>query len=344
MTVFGTRPQFIKCALVSNEMAKRGIKEILVNTGQHYDNNMSSDFIKELSIPKIHYNLGTGSDTALNQISNIICSLDRIITNKIKLGIVYGDTNSTLAAALAFVKKRIPILHVEAGVRSFDLNMYEEQNRIMVDGISSILCTPTKDAVKNLHIEGMKRKAMIYQTGDVMYDLLLQKINDAKKVKFYCDKYILATIHREENTNDVNKIKTILAGFEMSDRWVIFPAHPRTKKMIDSNNIEVPANINIISPVSYTKMLAYEMNADKIVTDSGGVQKEAYMLGVPCITIRDSTEWLETIRSGMNELVPMDKKSIACAISKNVIRKKPVQHYGDGNAHKKIVDIIKGVL
>ena len=336
MTVFGTRPQFIKCALVSNEIRHRGIKEILVNTGQHYDKNMSSDFAKELRLPAIDYNMGIGSDTPTKQISKMMCELDKIISDKvIKFGIVYGDTNSTLAAALTFAKNNIKIIHVEAGVRSYDLNMQEEQNRIITDGVSSILCTPTRDAIKNLHKEGIK--IGIYDTGDVMYDLIMQKKNHIKRYHQINNPYILVTIHRAENTNGPDKIRTIMRGFFLSRKRVIWPIHPRTRKLILEYKIKIPNNVDIIDPVCYNQMLELELNAEKIVTDSGGIQKEAYMLGVPCITLRNNSEWMETIRDGMNELI------LSNSINKKHHVKKPKQFYGDGKAHKKIVDIIEAL-
>ena len=331
--IIGTRPQYIKAALISKELAACNIDEILVDTGQHYDHNMSGIFADEFKLKNIN-NLDVGNLTPTIQISEIINRLDYLLSGKkIDVGIVYGDTNSALAAAITLNKNGIPIAHIEAGLRSGDMRMAEEYNRIMIDHISTLLFAPTITAVKNMSREGMCDG--IYNVGDIMYDNLL--MHDIKPTGAY--DYILATIHRAENTNDIENIKAILHGFGLSRKRIILPIHPRTKKVITTAKIDIPCNVELTEPVSYREMLMLECDAERIITDSGGVQKEAYIFGVPCITLRKSTEWTETLRDGMNVLCPLNTLAIADLLTRKRNRKKPAKYYGDGTAHKKIIDI-----
>lgn len=335
MTVIGTRPQFIKCALLSKELRARGITEILVNTGQHYDENMSDIFIDELEIPHINYNLCAKNTSPIKQTAEMMTGVEEIIEiEKPTVGICYGDTNSTLSAALAFAKMQVPFAHIEAGLRSGDMEMVEEQNRVIADNLASVLFAPTKQAIKNLNNEGIKKNVFI--VGDIMYDNIVRmKFN-----KYKSNPYVLATIHRAENVDDINKLREIMQGFSMSRKRIIFPTHPRTRKALDKYGIIMPYNVDAIPPMSYQKMLDLEVNAERIVTDSGGVQKEAYMFGVPCVTIRQSTEWTETIKDGMNKLIAANRNDISDAIIEKRKIKYPKKFYGKGDAYMKIADIL----
>ena len=325
ITVVGARPQFIKAAPVSKELRKY-FNEILIHTGQHYDDNMSKIFFVELGIPKPDYNLNIGSGNHGKMTGEMLGKLEEIyLKEKPDCILVYGDTNSTLAGALAASKLLIPVIHVEAGLRSFNKSMPEEQNRILTDHISKLLLAPTKDAEKNLEKEGIKNG--VHNIGDVMYDAVLMfkeksKIKEKllEKIGVNKNEYILATIHRAENTNNIERLKNIIEALNESSTTIVLPLHPRTKKFIEEYGLNFAEDIKVIEPVGYLEMLMLEGNSQKIVTDSGGVQKEAYFMSKPCITMRDETEWVETVDVGWNVVVGTDKAKILESIKTLILR------------------------
>lgn len=313
LTVVGARPQFIKASMLSGLFQKdKNIKEILVHTGQHYDKNMSDVFFKQLQIPKPDYNLGVGSDSHGRQTARMLSEIEVIlIKEKPDIVLVYGDTNSTLAGSLAASKLHIPIAHVESGLRSFNKSMPEEINRLLTDHLSTWLFCPTDTAVTNLRKEGIEKG--VHLVGDIMFDAILYYKNVAlkhstalSKLNLTAKDYYLATIHRAENTDDFDRLKTLLIVLSQLDKAVVLPLHPRTKHKIEHWELEhflSAPHIHIIEPLDYFDMLTLESQAKMILTDSGGVQKEAYMLRIPCITLRDETEWIETVQTKWNSLV-----------------------------------------
>lgn len=322
VTIVGARPQFVKCAAVSREIRKDHT-EILVHTGQHYDPVMSDVFFEELQIPKPDYNLDVGSGNHGKQTGQILEKVEEVLfKEKPDLVIVYGDTNSTLAGALAAAKLHIPVAHVEAGLRSFDRTMPEEINRIVTDHISDLLFCPTQNAVDLLAREGITKG--VHLVGDVMADVLAFNRKLAEKNSRIIERlslniqgYCVATIHRPSNTDDRETLSAIIRAFGNADETIVFPIHPRTRKCLQDFGLigTIPRNIRMIDPLGYLDMIHLMGNAKKILTDSGGIQKEAYMLGVPCITLRESTEWMETVDEGWNVLVGSKKYLIHSLIS-----------------------------
>jgi UDP-GlcNAc3NAcA epimerase len=322
ISMVGARPQFIKLSALSKELRKKH-QEIILHTGQHYDDELSKIFFSELSIPEPDYNLGIGSAEHGEQTGRMLKGIEEVLLfEKPDLVIVYGDTNSTLAGALAAVKQKIPVAHVEAGLRSFKKSMPEEVNRILTDQVSSLLFCPTKTSVQNLKKEGITKG--VHLVGDVMYDSLRQHIKRAektsgimKKLKLSKRDFYLITIHRAENTGakeNLKKIAVILAGL---DKKTVFPVHPRTKKSLSEFNLLdklESKGLLLIDPVSYLDMLVLEKNARCVLTDSGGVQKEAFFLKTPCLTLREETEWVETLRKGNNKLVGLNKERLLTEI------------------------------
>ncbi|MDB5053875.1 MAG: UDP-N-acetylglucosamine 2-epimerase [Bacilli bacterium] len=346
MTIVGARPQFIKAAAVSRELRKH-FTEILVDTGQHYDYKMAGIFFEELDIPQPEYQLGVGSGTHGFQTGAMLQVLEQVMLQEQPEAIlVYGDTNSTLAGALAASKLNIPLFHIESGLRSFNRRMPEEVNRILTDQVSDLLFAPTKTAVENLYREGIIEH--VYAHGDVMYDAVLYYLRKAEE-QFSLEafeveqkQYILATLHRAENTDDTMRLEAIVHSLVQLDQIVLMPIHPRTKKMLQQLGmfefLQQAPNIRIIEPVSYLEMLLLEQHAYAIITDSGGVQKEAYFAGVPCFTLRNETEWVETVELGWNRLVNPQQESLKEAIYHFVIPVKRPMIYGEGDASKRMVE------
>ncbi len=348
VSVVGARPQFIKSAPVSRELRKNS-EEILVHTGQHYDRELSQTFFDELHLPEPDYNLGIGSGPHGLQTAGMLKGIeDVLLTTNPDVVLVYGDTNSTLAGALAASKLRIPLAHVEAGLRSHNKAMPEEINRIVADHCSDLLFCPTQTAVSNLERENITNG--VYLVGDVMYDALLYNINLAKKTEILSQlqiepkKYLLATLHRQSNTDDPDTLKKIVGSFSQICRTIVFPTHPRTRKALHAYDISLGENVCVLSPVGYLEFLNLERQAEAILTDSGGVQKEAYLLQVPCITLREETEWVETVEDGWNVLVGSDTDFIVKMAHEFRPNKKQRQLFGDGAAARKIVEILENRL
>lgn len=355
-TVIGARPQFIKAALVYEALridtdSKLKIKEILIHTGQHYDYNMSKKFFEELDIRRPDYNLSVGSAPYVRQITKMMQKLEVVLKKeRPDIVMVYGDTNSTLAGALAGAGVHIPVCHVEAGLRSYDKSMPEEINRVLTDHLSSILFCPTKGAVNNLHKENIKKG--IYFVGDIMYELAVKAIKVAQKksrilkgLKLEPKKYILATVHRQANTDIKANLQSIVNAFGKIKTSVIFPVHPRTEKMLKKfglfNVLTNQKNVIAIKPVGYLDMISLECNAAKIITDSGGVQKEAYFFKIPCLTLRNETEWVETLENKWNILVGANARKIATEANNDRRPGKYLNYYGNGDTSRKIVNILR---
>ncbi len=349
VSIVGARPQFIKAVLVSGEFRKNH-QEVLVHTGQHYDIELSGVFFDELDIPKPDYNLKVGSDTHANQTGKMMIRIEEVlIAERPDLVLVYGDTNSTLAGALASVKLHVPVAHVEAGPRMFDKSIPEEVNRVLTDHISSLLFAPTQTAVANLRRERITEG--IYLTGDVMLDSFLYFSKVAVERSKILDelnlgqgKYLLATIHRERNTNIEENLKNIVNAFLSIDEKIVFPVHPRTKKYLKQyglyDSLKTAQNTMLIDPVGYLDSIILTTNAREVLTDSGGLQKEAYFAHVPCITLDEATGWPETVEDGWNMLVGSDKDKIIEAVRHFKPEGRQGNAFGDGTAAKKIIEIL----
>ena len=363
-TIIGARPQFIKAAAVSRAIVKYNqsiqsrqsdkirdhigttISEIVVHTGQHYDGQMSAVFFKELDIPEPHYNLGVGSGSHGRQTGRMLELIEQVlIKEQPDWVLVYGDTNSTLAGALAAAKLHIRVAHIEAGLRSFNRIMPEEVNRVLADHLSDLLLCPSRTAVNNLSSEGITRGVHI--VGDVMADSLTYAVEGAtnhsgvlRRYKLVKGKYLLATIHRPENTDHSRRLREIMDALNSLSETVVFPVHPRTLKMIKEINGKFLPHVRLIEPTGYLDMVALEESARMILTDSGGVQKEAYWLRVPCVTLRDETEWIETVQTGWNVLTGPNKERIVQAVGTYT---KPDSHpplYADGYTASRCLSIL----
>lgn len=347
-TIIGARPQFVKAAVVSKALGKAGISEILVHTGQHYDANMSSVFFDELNIPHPDHNLAIGGGSHGQNTGRMLEAIETLLVqNKPDMILVYGDTDSTLAGALAASKIGIPIAHIEAGLRSFNRDMPEEINRVLTDHLSARLFAPSSVAKANLLREGIA-ESKIEITGDVMFDAVREftriaesKSNILRDLDVERQTYVLVTLHRKENTDNAARLRSILSGLEKSQVNAILPLHPRTNRRIADLGLKLPANVRVIEPVGYLDMMLLEANALQIATDSGGVQKEAYFHNVPCITLRDETEWTELVDCGANQLVgaDIDRISSALASPRPMPEQKPI--YGSGDAARRIAHAIK---
>lgn len=348
LTIIGARPQFIKAAAVSHVFRDLpGINEVMVHTGQHYDSNMSDVFFSDLDIPEPAHNLGVGSDLHGAQTAKMLSALEELMLQENPDWVlVYGDTNSTLAGALAAAKLHIPIAHVEAGLRSFNRHMPEEVNRVLTDHAADALFAPTELAVKNLEREGLPAERVVL-VGDVMYDAALlyaKKANSARTLESLglTSPYILATVHRAENTDDAERLKTIFNALAVlaEDYRVVLPLHPRTKKALERENLlNLTSSIDLIKPVGYLEMIALERRAELILTDSGGVQKEAFFYQTPCVTLRDETEWQETLATGWNALAaPLTVETVIKHVEAGLAQKpKDTSYpYGNGDAAIKI--------
>jgi len=343
LTILGARPQFIKAGSVSREIVKhKDIKEVIVHTGQHYDANMSDIFFDEMQIPKPDYFLGIGGKSHGAMTGQMIEKIEEVcLKEKPDLVMVYGDTNSTLAGSIVASKLHIKLAHIEAGLRSFNMKMPEEVNRILTDRVSQILFCPTQTAVENLHKEGFNNfDIKIVNAGDVMQDGAIFYKSLAQKPDFTIgDEYVLCTIHRAENTDDEQRIQSIFKALNeiAQQKQVVLPLHPRTKKIVEALQINT-TNLTIIDPVGYLEMVWLIDNCDLVMTDSGGLQKEAYFFEKQCITLRDETEWVELVSNGFNTLVGAEYEKIITAFrDAQAFHHKELNLYGGGKASEKII-------
>jgi len=360
-TIVGARPQFIKAAAVSRAIAQHNdsrpqaaITERIVHTGQHYDRNMSEVFFDELQIPHPAVNLEVGSGSHGRQTAAMLERLEEVLlAQPCDWVLIYGDTNSTLAGALAAAKLHIPVAHVESGLRSFNRSMPEEVNRVVADRLSELLLCPTITAVTNLANEGITRG--VHRVGDVMFDSVRFNAALAERSshiladqQLQSKSYYLATIHRAENTDEPARLSGILGALARLDRPIILPLHPRTRKTLGARLDGLADRVCVIDPVPYLDMLALERNARIILTDSGGVQKEAYWFDVPCVTLRDETEWVELAAAGCNRVVGADPAAIRQAVEAfeaarlHLPEDRPADLYGDGHSAERIVEVLCG--
>ena len=344
VTIVGARPQFVKAAIVSKALQKReGMEEILLHTGQHYDDSMSAIFFRQLGIRDPAINLGVGSGPHGYQTGQMLAGIETsLIETRPDLVLVYGDTNSTLAGALAAAKLQIPIAHVEAGLRSFNFTMPEEINRVVADRLSELLFTPGEVANANLLAEGIPPER-IWQVGDVMFDATLLARSQLTLNERPPSPYILLTIHRAENTDDERRLAVIVDAVNEIAREirVVFPVHPRTRNRLHDSGLSLNERVECCAPMGYFEMMAAEAQASCVVTDSGGVQKEAFFHRVPCVTVRDETEWTELVDCGWNTVSPpRDVRSVVDSI-RNALHERPTSApplYGDGCAGERIAD------
>lgn len=351
LTIVGARPQFIKAAAVSRAISKVSdrLTEVMVHTGQHFDDNMSAVFFNELEIPAPAHNLEISSGTHGSMTGRMLVAVEEVmLAEKPDWVLIYGDTNSTLAGALAAAKLHIPVAHVEAGLRSFNMRMPEEVNRVLSDRVSALLLCPTDEAVTNLRREGITTG--VFNVGDVMYDVALHMREKARtqsdvlrRLGVEQGKFVLATCHRQENTDDPARLGAIVEAFRQisADTKLVLPLHPRTRKLLDDATRQKLSNVILTDPLGFLDMVALEQAAQVVVTDSGGVQKEAFFYGVPCVTMRDETEWVETVSLGWNTIVGADTGRIVSAV-RTASAQRPeastAKPYGDGRAAEHVVD------
>jgi UDP-GlcNAc3NAcA epimerase len=345
LSVVGNRPQFIKSAPLSLALRNAGIDEVVLHTGQHYDDELSDVFFRELELGPPRYWLEAGSGSHAEQTARMLPGIERaVLDEEPDLVLVYGDTNSTLAGALAAAKVLVPVAHVEAGLRSFDPTMPEEVNRIVVDRLSALLFCPTDVAVRNLEREGVAKG--VHEVGDVMYDANVRLAPLAREhsqalgqARVEPGRYLVLTLHREANTRP-GPLAAIAAALERIGEPVVFPQHPRTSAALAAAGISMDAHVRTLPPVGYLDFAALASQARLVLTDSGGVQKEAYWYGVPCVTLRTTTEWVETVETGWNRLVGADPDRIVAAVHE---ARAPAEHpplYGDGRAAERIADLL----
>ncbi len=359
ISIVGARPQFIKLAPLCQELIKQNVdmgskskmtmEHIIIHTGQHFDEEMSDLFFKQLEIPEPQYNLRINGGNQGDQTGRMLMALEEVLLKENPdLVIVFGDTNSTLAGSLTTAKLKIKCVHVESGLRSFNRSMPEEINRIVADHTSDYLFAPTRTAVENLKNEGLRKKTFL--TGDIMVDSLAVNIEKAKQyssiieeLKIETGKYFLLTLHRPYTVDDPKNLKLILQKIASLKEIFVLPVHPRTKQVIAKNSIRVSDNVLLTNPVGYFDFINLEINATKILTDSGGVQKEAYILKKPCITIRPETEWIETVEDGWNILIqPKDKDF--CERIKNFSPNNEQRNVFGSDVAVKMVNKIKEIL
>lgn len=354
LTVVGARPQFIKAAAVSRQLSKHGISELIVHTGQHFDDNMSDVFFREMEIPKPTYNLEINSLGHGAMTGRMMEALEKIMVDeKPSAVMVYGDTNSTLAGALVAKKLHIRVVHVEAGLRSFNMDMPEEINRILTDRISDLLFCPTDAAIRNLKAEGFDNfQSRIVKNGDVMQDAAYFYIEKARRISTVIaahsipDRFVLATIHRQENTDNIDNLKGIIDGLNRINKEisVVVPLHPRTRKILASHNLS--PEFMIIDPVGYFDMISLLNNCSLVVTDSGGVQKEAFFFKKHCVTMREQTEWVELVENGFNTLCGSSSEKLYSSYRAMVSKESDfsVDLYGEGRASEVIARELLGWL
>lgn len=350
VTIVGARPQFVKAAVVSRAISSHrdDIEEVLVHTGQHYDANMSAVFFDELDIKRPTHNLGIGGGSHGQNTGRMIEHIESLLEiEKPDWLLVYGDTDSTLAGSIAASKLHIPVAHVEAGLRSFNRRMPEEINRLLTDHVASLLLVPSERARRNLSDEGIVGEK-VKVVGDVMFDAALYYRNKARRPSASefdrlkeCE-FVLCTIHRAENTDSLERLQSILLGLSALPTAVVLPLHPRTRKRMHDSNIKFPENVCVIDPVGYLEMVWLEVNCGMVLTDSGGVQKEAFFHGKPCITLRDETEWVELLEIGANRLVGASSTALEEAYHQMLpYRAKSAERpYGDGNAAQLVVQAL----
>ena len=361
VSVVGARPQFIKAAAVSRALrSSLRIQEFLVHTGQHYDDNMSKVFFEELEIPRPNVNLGIGSSLQGAQTGQMLAKIEEtLVEQKPDWVLVYGDTNSTLAGALASAKLHIPVAHVEAGLRSFNKKMPEEINRVLTDHVSDLLLAPTETAVENLAREGVESQN-VHWVGDVMYDVALYyapksdaKSEILKRLNLSPKKFVLATIHRAENTDNLDRLRSIFEAFSIISKEIpiVLPLHPRTRAVLARQrwHYESPS-FQVVDPVGYLDMVKLTKSATLVVTDSGGLQKEAFFHHVPCVTLRDETEWVELVNLGWNVLVsPNSPDGIVGMVLSDLrnlrsAERREASPYGEGRAAEKCADVLLGAV
>lgn len=360
VTIVGARPQFVKAAMVSraiqahnNTGASPRIEEYLLHTGQHYDANMSAIFFEELGIPQPRWQLDCGKGTHGQMTGEMLIAIEKILLEvSPDYVLVYGDTNSTLAGALAAAKLQIPVVHIEAGLRSFNRRMPEETNRVLTDHISTLLCCPTFTAIRHLQEEGISKG--VYHVGDVMYDaaLLFGQIAESsstvlQRLSLQDRSFYLCTVHRAENTDDPERLGSIIKALKTiaeAECPVVLPLHPRTRtyleKMGELETLKAHPAIRLVPPLSFLDMVMLERHARIILTDSGGVQKEAYFHHTPCITLREETEWVETVTAGWNQIAGYRTEDILHCIHHLPEERKAIPEYGDGNASGVIIKLL----
>lgn len=351
LSVVGARPQFVKASVVSR-LLQDTHEEILVHTGQHYSDALSKIFFEELAIPTPTYNLGVGSDTHGQQTAAMLTGIEEILLEELPdIVLLYGDTNSTLAGAIAAAKLEVTIAHVEAGLRSYNRSMPEEINRILTDHVSDLLFVPSKTAEEILMGEGITTG--VHLVGDVGYDAICWAQERASKQSDVLDQlaleegdYVLSTVHRAENTDDPDRLTSIFEALASTPQRVVLPIHPRTEQALREYDLwtDVNQEIEIITPVGYLDFTQLLDGAARVATDSGGVQKEAFYLETPCVTLRDETEWRETVDCGWNQLVGADREAISEALRTESWPESAPEIYGDGHAAEKIVNVLKNEL
>lgn len=354
-SIVGARPNFVKLGPVHKSLKGSGLKHLIVHTGQHYDYEMSDIFFSDFELPKPDIHLGVGSGSSCFQLGEIIKRLEnKLIDKQIDLVLVYGDTNSTLAGAICANKCNIKLGHIEAGLRSYDASMPEEYNRILTDHLSNYLFAPTRNAVNNLKKEKIRGK--VYYTGDLSVEIINKTRSISKKseildiLNLQSKSYLLLTMHRAENTSSRHFFIQLLESLEaLKDNIIVFPIHPRTKKMFDGfgllNRLLKCSNVKTLLPIGYIDFIALLQNSAKVITDSGGIQKEAYLLNVPCITMRKNTEWVETIKGQWNVLTGVDSKKIVKAVRRQTPNSKYSESvFGNGRTSQVISELVSSII